>query len=168
MSRREGDSTKWMLDSVEIDRIADVAVNDNHDHRSPKGGGAIFGRSGSKASKRQGNVPQPKMGRMQSSAARGLKSLRFLDGAGKDGDSWKPIEKRFNHNSVQGRLPREKFGAVIGMGDSKEFATELYETLARRRNVDASNGITIDEMRMFWEDMTSQDIDARLQIFFDM
>lgn len=55
-----------------------------------------------------------------------------------------------------------------GMGDSKEFAGELYDTLARRRNVDASNGIGIDEMRMFWEDMTSQDIDARLQIFFDM
>ena len=57
---------------------------------------------------------------------------------------------------------------IEGMGDSKEFAVELYDTLARRRNVDASNGITIDEMRMFWEDMTSQDIDARLQIFFDM
>ncbi|XP_073526452.1 uncharacterized protein [Phyllobates terribilis] len=110
----------------------------------------------------------PRMDRMQSSAANGLKSLRFLDGAGKDGDSWKPVQKRFNQNATQGKLPRDKFGAVIGMGDSKEFAFELFDTLARRRNIDASNGITIDEMRMFWEDMTSQDIDSRLQIFFDM
>ena len=192
-------------------------MNDNNnsnsinDQKSPKG--INFGRIGSNARKRfgilgngngNGNGAQPKMGRLKSTAARGLQSLRFLDGAtGKDGDSWKPVEKRFNQNAVQGRLHREKFSAVIGkyfgftllicvinlwvfvfneimidlgiflggkqgMGDSKEFAGELFDTLARRRNVDVSNGITIDEMRMFWEEMTSQDIDARLQIFFDM
>ncbi|GAB2212201.1 hypothetical protein Droror1_Dr00025552 [Drosera rotundifolia] len=57
---------------------------------------------------------------------------------------------------------------LLGMGDSKEFAGELFDTLARRRNINAANRITVDEMRKFWEDMTSQDIDARLQIFFDM
>lgn len=56
----------------------------------------------------------------------------------------------------------------IGMGDSKEFAMELFETLARRRNINAENGITIEELKKFWEDMTNQDIDSRLQIFFDM
>ncbi|KAH9621845.1 hypothetical protein KSS87_013159, partial [Heliosperma pusillum] len=54
------------------------------------------------------------------------------------------------------------------MGESKEFAGELYETLSRRRNVETTKGITIDQLRMFWEDMTSEDIDARLHIFFDM
>lgn len=55
-----------------------------------------------------------------------------------------------------------------GMGDSKEFAGELFYALARRRNMDAENGITKDELRTFWEDMTKKDLDSRLQIFFDM
>ncbi|KAL9238918.1 hypothetical protein vseg_013286 [Gypsophila vaccaria] len=177
-----GESSKWMLRNPEIDHMTDVPihVNNSHDGSSSSSSSAVktpgvFTRIGSNARKRfgmqanNGTPGQPKtMGRMQSSAARGLKSLRFLDGAGKDGDSWKPVEKRFNQNAVSGRLPKDKFGAVIGMGDSKEFAAELFDTLSRRRNVDSSEGITIDEMRMFWEDMTSQDIDARLQIFFDM
>uniref|UniRef100_A0A803KS53 EF-hand domain-containing protein n=1 Tax=Chenopodium quinoa TaxID=63459 RepID=A0A803KS53_CHEQI len=54
------------------------------------------------------------------------------------------------------------------MSDSEEFAGELYDMLARRMKLDTSKGITIDEMRMFWEDMTSQDFDIRLQIFIDM
>ncbi|XP_021716253.1 putative respiratory burst oxidase homolog protein H [Chenopodium quinoa] len=188
-NHKEGDSTKWILDSVEIDQITDTPRNEssssssnfnnnnnnNNALKSPRG--VNFSRIGSNARKRFGilgngnanNAAQPKMGRMRSTAARGLQSLRFLDGAtGKDGDAWKPVEKRFKTNAVNGRVPRDKFSAVIGMGNSKEFAGELYDTLARRRNLDATNGITIDEMRMFWEDMTSQDIDARLQIFFDM
>ncbi|KAK9727293.1 hypothetical protein RND81_05G271700 [Saponaria officinalis] len=153
------DSTTWMLRRAEIDQMTDVPISNLNN-----GSTNNFGLQG------EGNgIPsQPTFGRTQSRAARGLKSLRFLDGACKDGDSWKLVEKRFNQHAVQGRLPKDKFVAVIGMGDSKEFAGELYNTLSRRRNLDASEGITIDEMRMFWEDMTSQDIDARLQIFFDM
>jgi len=111
-----------MLNSVEIDKMPDTPSSSQDHHKSPKG--AIFGRIGSNVQKRFGmqgnnnatnNAPQPKMGRLQSSAARGLKGLRFLDGAvGKEGDSWKPIEKRFNQNAAQGRLARDKFGAVIG------------------------------------------------------
>lgn len=53
-------------------------------------------------------------------------------------------------------------------GDSKDFAGELYEALARRRKIHAENGITIEEARVFWEDMTSKDLESRLQVFFDM
>ncbi|KAL2899209.1 putative respiratory burst oxidase-like protein H [Bienertia sinuspersici] len=142
--------------------------NNDNAQKSPRG--INFSRIGSNARKRFGmlgngnnNGAQPKMGRLRSTAARGLQSLRFLDGTtGKDGDSWKPVEKKFNQNAV------EFVDGKRNGGDSKEFAGELYDTLARRRNVDASNGITIDDMRLFWEDMTSQDIDSRLQIFFDM
>lgn len=56
----------------------------------------------------------------------------------------------------------------IGMGDSKEFAGEVFDAIARRKNIDTTNGITKDEVKLFWEDMTRQDLDARLQIFFDM
>lgn len=52
--------------------------------------------------------------------------------------------------------------------ESKDFAGELYEALARRRKINAENGITLDEVRVFWEDMTNKDLESRLQVFFDM
>lgn len=54
------------------------------------------------------------------------------------------------------------------MGDSKEFAGELFEALARQRNIWTENGIELEVLREFWEDMTNQDYDTRLHIFFDM
>lgn len=57
---------------------------------------------------------------------------------------------------------------IIGMGESKEFAGELFDTLARRRKINTENGITIDEVKGFWEDISTQSLDARLHIFFDM
>lgn len=60
------------------------------------------------------------------------------------------------------------FCMVEGMGDSIEFAGELYDAMARRRNIDAEGGLTKDQVRDFWEEMTKKDLDARLSIFFDM
>ncbi|XP_038988600.1 putative respiratory burst oxidase homolog protein H [Phoenix dactylifera] len=54
------------------------------------------------------------------------------------------------------------------MGDSKEFAGELFVTLARRRNLEPENGITKDKLKEFWEEMTDQNFDSSLRIFFDM
>lgn len=54
------------------------------------------------------------------------------------------------------------------MGDSRDFAVELYDTLARRRGVNAENGIDLEQLKMFWEDIALQDSDTRLHIFFDM
>lgn len=58
----------------------------------------------------------PHMGRTTSSAAKGLNSLQFLDRTvtGKEGDAWRAIEKRFNQFSVDGKLPRDKFGICVG------------------------------------------------------
>ncbi|PON36881.1 Respiratory burst oxidase [Parasponia andersonii] len=108
---------------------------------------------------------------MSSGASKGLTSLRFLDTtlSGKESDTWKPIEDRFNRHAVDGRLFRDNFGACIGMvRESKDFAGELFDALARHRKISAENGITRDELRMFWEDMTNEDLESRLQIFFDM
>ncbi|KAI3801438.1 hypothetical protein L1987_29543 [Smallanthus sonchifolius] len=112
----------------------------------------------------------PQMGRTTSSAAKGLNSLRFLDRTvtGKEGDAWRVIERRFNQFSVEGKLPRDKFGICVGMGDSMEFAGELYDAMARRRNIDAESGLTIEQVKDFWQEMTKKDLDARLSIFFDM
>ncbi|KAF8006612.1 hypothetical protein BT93_K0806 [Corymbia citriodora subsp. variegata] len=112
----------------------------------------------------------PRMERTASSASRGLMSLRFLDRTitGKEGDAWRSIEKRFNEHAKNGQLPRDKFGVCIGMGDSKEFAGELLEALSRRKKVNVENGISKNQLREFWEDMTNRDLESRLQIFFDM
>lgn len=56
----------------------------------------------------------------------------------------------------------------VGMGDSIEFAGELYDAMARRRNIDGEEGLTKEQVRDFWEEMTKKDLDARLSIFFDM
>lgn len=51
-----------------------------------------------------------------SSATRGLDGLRFVDRVmtGKEADAWMAIEKRFQQFSIDGKLPREKFGICIG------------------------------------------------------
>ncbi|PIN10074.1 Ferric reductase, NADH/NADPH oxidase [Handroanthus impetiginosus] len=154
-----GDSVKWTaLEKIEIDSMSDTPKESSFDRKN-----SLKKRNGVQES-------APRMGRLESSATRGLMSLRFLDRTttGKEEDAWKTIEKRFNQNAIDGRLFKDKFGVCIGMGDSKEFAGELFEALARRRNISTENGITLEELRGFWEDMTNQDLDTRLHIFFDM
>ncbi|GAV71392.1 Ferric_reduct domain-containing protein/FAD_binding_8 domain-containing protein/NAD_binding_6 domain-containing protein/NADPH_Ox domain-containing protein/EF_hand_4 domain-containing protein [Cephalotus follicularis] len=193
------DSTKWMLESIQIDQMSNIPLNNNEPENSilltpnepslrrttsnKSNASPSISRSGSKASssirriqssvkRKSGVLAQPQnIQRTTSSAARGLNSLRFLDRTmtGREIDAWRSIEKRFNQFAGDnGKLCKEKFGICIGMGESKEFAMEVFEALARRRKVTANDGITKDELKMFWEDMTKRDLDARLQIFFDM
>lgn len=54
-----------------------------------------------------------------------------------------------------------------GMNESKDFAGELFDALARRRGI-RSASISKDELREFWEQITDQSFDSRLQTFFDM
>ncbi|KAF3787286.1 putative respiratory burst oxidase-like protein H [Nymphaea thermarum] len=114
--------------------------------------------------------PWKRMERTATTAERGLRSLRFLQmvSEGKEGEEWKAVEKRFYQCAENGRLSRENFGRCIGMDDSKDFAAQLFDALARRRNINAAEGITKDELRQFWEEMAEQNFDSRLQIFFDM
>ncbi|KAG5578600.1 hypothetical protein H5410_058734 [Solanum commersonii] len=115
-----------------------------------------------------GGGGRKKMVRIESGAARGFKSLHFLDNTtGKEADAWKNVEKRFHLNAVNGILFKDKFGPSIGM-ESKEFAGELFDTMARRKKINAENGITIEELREFWDDISTQCPDTRLHIFFDM
>ncbi|XP_037414687.1 putative respiratory burst oxidase homolog protein H [Triticum dicoccoides] len=110
-----------------------------------------------------------RMTRMQSSAQMGLKGLRFLDKTSGSKEGWKAVERRFDEMSkASGRLPKESFGKCIGMGDSKEFAGELFVTLSRRRSIEPEQGITKEQLREFWTEMTDQNFDSRLRIFFDM
>ncbi|EEF29574.1 putative respiratory burst oxidase homolog protein H isoform X2 [Ricinus communis] len=221
---KQGESARWILEHVEIDRMMDVPINDQETNMNallppkgsndvsvkPSGSGNNYGKpsgnpgkqSSTNPGKHSGNLGHSfrrstsnfgeslrrtttnvlrksgvlaptlprKVERTASSAARGLKSLRFLDRTvtGKEMDAWRSIEKRFIQFAVDDRLPRDKFGACIGLGDSKEFAEEIFDAIARRKNISTGNGITKDQLKLFWEDMTKQDLDARLQIFFDM
>ncbi|GMI94670.1 Respiratory burst oxidase homolog H [Hibiscus trionum] len=131
-----------------------------------------FRRLVSSARKRiDGGPHSARVERTASTAARGLQSLRFLDRSvtGKEGDAWKSTERRFNQFAVQGLLYRDKFGACVGMGgDSKEFAEGVFDALARRNGLNPEDGITKEQLHSFCQEMTDQDLDSRLQIFFDM
>ncbi|KAL0436845.1 UNVERIFIED_CONTAM: putative respiratory burst oxidaseprotein H [Sesamum radiatum] len=167
-----GDPGQWVLEKIEIDSMVDVPMADGQSGSVPNHANESYLKRKSSSVKKRipVQVSTPKIGRMMSGASRGLMGLRFLDRTttGKEEDAWRTIEKRFNQNVVDGRLFKDKFGVCIGMGDSKEFAGELFEALARRRNISTENGIGIEELRDFWEDMTNQDLDTRLHIFFDM
>lgn len=51
--------------------------------------------------------------------------------------------------------------------DSKEFAGELFRALARRRNI-TSDSINKAELKEFWDQISDDSFDSRLQTFFDM
>lgn len=144
------DSTKWMLESVEIDSMGegsskgpDINLNKNEGGLKKNasrnlGVGSIIrtlsvsnwrksGNLGSPSTRKSGNLGPPtnavpkktgpqRVERTTSSAARGLQSLRFLDRTvtGRERDAWRSIENRFNQFSVDGKLPKEKFGVCIG------------------------------------------------------
>ncbi|XP_058092818.1 respiratory burst oxidase homolog protein C-like [Magnolia sinica] len=104
--------------------------------------------------------------RTKSAAVYALKGLKFIsktDG----GAGWAVVEKRFDELAVDGALPRSAFGQCIGMKESKEFAGELFDALIRRRNI-MGNSITKSELKEFWEQISDQSFDSRLQTFFDM
>ncbi|KAJ8633981.1 hypothetical protein MRB53_027317 [Persea americana] len=111
--------------------------------------------------------PAPsRLDRTKSAAAHALKGLKFIsktDG----GAGWAAVEKRFDELAVNGVLSRPLFGQCIGMKESKEFAGELFDALARRRNL-TGNTVTKSEVKEFWEQISDQSFDSRLQTFFDM
>ncbi|KAK9292063.1 hypothetical protein L1049_020017 [Liquidambar formosana] len=107
-----------------------------------------------------------KVDRSKSGAARALNGLKFMTkNVGNEG--WSEVERRFDQFAVNGTLPKSHFGQCIGMNESREFAGELFDALARRRGI-TSVSISKAELREFWEQITDQGFDARLQTFFDM
>ncbi|KAJ6386723.1 hypothetical protein OIU78_016623, partial [Salix suchowensis] len=112
--------------------------------------------------------PPGRLDRSKSAAAHALKGLKFIsktDG----GAGWDAVEKRFDEitASTDGLLPRARFSECIGMKESKEFAGELFDALARKRNMHRDS-ISKAELREFWEQISNQSFDSRLQTFFDM
>ncbi|KAK1281635.1 hypothetical protein QJS10_CPB22g00448 [Acorus calamus] len=113
---------------------------------------------------------QPQAGRIdrsKSAAAHALMGLKFISKT--DGNAgWSAVEKRFNElANAEGLLHRSLFGPCIGMKESKDFAVELFDALARKRNI-KGDSINKSELKEFWEQISDQSFDSRLQTFFDM
>ena len=51
--------------------------------------------------------------------------------------------------------------------DSKEFAGELFRALARRHNI-TDDTINKSQLKEFWDQISDDSFDSRLQTFFDM
>ncbi|KAK1307862.1 hypothetical protein QJS10_CPA09g00044 [Acorus calamus] len=121
---------------------------------------------------REARKRQARLERMRSGAQRALKGLRFISnstvcGGGESDGLWTTVESRFRSLAKDGLLSRDDFGDCIGMEDSKEFATGVFDALCRRRRQKLER-INRDELYDFWLQISNQSFDARLQIFFDM
>lgn len=53
------------------------------------------------------------------------------------------------------------------MDGSDEFALQVFDSLARKRGI-TKQVLTKDELKDFWEQLSDQGFDNRLQTFFDM
>ncbi|KAM0066694.1 putative NAD(P)H oxidase (H(2)O(2)-forming) [Helianthus debilis subsp. tardiflorus] len=84
--------------------------------------------------------------------------------------AWIALEKRFDELTMKagGLLPSSSFCKCIGMNtDSDKFAEDLFKSLCQRRGMtrDPINKILFKE---FWEEISNQSFDSRLQIYLAM
>ena len=54
-----------------------------------------------------------------------------------------------------------------GMDGSDEFAVQMFDALARKRGI-VKEVLTKPELKEFWEQLSDQGFDNRLQTFIDM
>ncbi|KAG8093152.1 hypothetical protein GUJ93_ZPchr0012g18820 [Zizania palustris] len=107
-----------------------------------------------------------RLDRSMTGAATALRGLQFLNSSVVT-HGWLEVEKRFQRLAVDGFLLRSRFGQCIGMVGSEEFAGQIFDALARRRGITAQL-LTKDQFREFWEQLSDEGFDAKLQTFFDM
>ncbi|XP_030536789.1 respiratory burst oxidase homolog protein D [Rhodamnia argentea] len=122
---------------------------------------------------RPATAPARRLDRTRSAATHALKGLKFITAkAGSSGGAagWPSVEKRFDQltASSAGLLHYSQFCECIGMNkESKEFANELFRALAQRRNI-FGDSINKDLLEEFWEQISDESFESRLQTFFDM
>lgn len=110
--------------------------------------------------------------RTKSAAAHALKGLKFITTkTGAAGNGWSAVEKRYNELAIKtsdGLLHCSMFGECIGMNkESKEFAGELFRGLCRKHNI-SGDSINKAQLKEFWDQISDESFDSRLQTFFDM
>ncbi|KAM7259371.1 hypothetical protein ACFE04_015112 [Oxalis oulophora] len=104
--------------------------------------------------------------RTRSGAHKALRGLRFIS-KNKAANAWDEVENNFTKLAKDGYLYRSDFAKCIGMKESEEFALELFDALSRRRRLKVDK-ICRDELYEYWSQITDQEFDSRLHIFFDM
>ncbi|GAA0167221.1 oxidase [Lithospermum erythrorhizon] len=158
---------------MEIEKISDHIPIGKNNQIPPMNCNSSSKQSFNSTSKSNGELQEddieaaPRTGKLHLWAAKGLRNLRFLGGSktGKEPN----VDELFNQHAVDGRLLfKDKFGACIGMADSKDFAEGLFEALARHHNIRPEDGINKEELDKFWVDLKSDDPDKHLHLFFDM
>ncbi|KAI3882156.1 hypothetical protein MKX03_024399 [Papaver bracteatum] len=116
------------------------------------------------------NVPVHRLDRAKSASVFALEGLRFISKTEGSPAGWMAVKKRFLNltASTDGRLHRSQFYECIGMKeDSKKFALELFDALARRKDI-RKESLNENELRVFWEELSNENFDSRLQTFFAM
>ncbi|KAI3952597.1 hypothetical protein MKW98_015826 [Papaver atlanticum] len=100
-----------------------------------------------------------------------LEGLRFISKTEGSPAGWMAVKKRFVNLTAltDGRLHRSQFYECIGTDekDSKKFALELFDALARRKDI-RKESLNENELRVFWEELSNENFDSRLQTFFAM
>lgn len=117
-----------------------------------------------------GHATRRVLARSKSGTQHALQGLQFISKATGNAHAvalWNAVEARFQQLAVNGLLSREDFGFCIGMKDSRDFAKELFDALARRRG-QLLQSVSLNELKEFWFLISDQKFDSRLQIFFDM
>ncbi|CAN7069184.1 hypothetical protein IGI04_041819 [Brassica rapa subsp. trilocularis] len=134
--------------STELKRVASSSVSSSSARKPPRPPLAKFRRSKSRAEQ----------------ALKGLKFITKTDGVA----GWPGVEKRFHDitENTYGLLHRSRFGECIGI-NSKDFALALFDALRRRENV-SGDSINKNQLQEFWKQITDQDFDSRLRLFFAM
>uniref|UniRef100_A0A803PU44 Uncharacterized protein n=1 Tax=Cannabis sativa TaxID=3483 RepID=A0A803PU44_CANSA len=101
-----------------------------------------------------------------------MSGLKFITKKNHGKEGWAGVEKRFDTYANDGLLDRSNFGKCIGMDDEKQknsskYAMDLFDAVAARRHITRLS-INKAELYEFWEQITDENFDSRLQTFFDM
>ncbi|XP_017218212.1 respiratory burst oxidase homolog protein C [Daucus carota subsp. sativus] len=113
--------------------------------------------------------PLEKYDRAKSGAVHASSGFNFVS-KGSGGTNWMAVENNFKKltENTNGLLPRARFWECIGEKVvSRDFAEGLFDAIAKRKNI-MGNSINKVQLKEFWDQISDQNFDSRLQTFFDM
>ncbi|KAF8051676.1 hypothetical protein N665_1684s0012 [Sinapis alba] len=152
------DATEHVTITLDIERD-NVVIEENAEPMIRRRQGS---RNTSVVNRRALNEPSSRL-KFDSSEAKGLRMFISMSDAG-----WIAVERRFDNMTAEtgGLLDPLHFGECLGI-NSKEFALELFYTLARQRDI-SCEGVSKCEVKELWCHINDQCFDSRLRMFFDM
>ncbi|KAL6195685.1 hypothetical protein ACLB2K_031303 [Fragaria x ananassa] len=168
ISKNEGKEdvpSKGVLQNIDIDPMVDVPLSSSNENALTGTNNIVRRRAGF-----HGNVPIVARERLkQEEEGEGLRACIFLISKGrnlKHGSVWKSAS--INMQLKIGSLGTTSEPALEWVDESRRSlqANCLMHCVGEGSYVQPMGFIV--ELRLFWEDLTSEDTESRLQIFFDM